>query len=111
MDGLPDSAPASRVRPYRVEIESVDESGRPERWTVQFRRLTIDDVDLLTAIADDDATDSQRVGSIRALWLRMCVTVWRDPAGEDCEEVPPTAVPWDVVLEVYPLHPGFRPGR
>ncbi|MYA43308.1 MAG: hypothetical protein F4Z31_16375 [Gemmatimonadetes bacterium] len=88
---------------YLVHHEATNEFGATEHWQVQFRRLTARD--LLAAGEIPDKQGTEQIRAVLDLFGTIAVNVWRDTEAVEVEDIP-----FEVIVEVYPLHPSFRVG-
>ena len=99
---------------FVVDIELEDEDGKPETWTVKFKRLTAADwlevaiplgkVLRLDAEGDSDPDRGEnRIRLIHELFVRSVLAVYCDDKEHELE-----MVPFDVEAGAYLRHPAFR---
>ena len=94
------------ANPYVRTVDTVDEDGRPESWTVKFGRLKARDFMLLGRISDDRTPDVEKVSLVHDMFTQMVKSIDRNGKPFDVDEVP-----MEVEMEVYGLHPSFRGDR
>ena len=89
--------------PYVCEVESVDEEGRPEVWTIQFGRLLTKDLDLLEKVADESIPAGQKVVLVNRMMGQLVKSVKLNGEDRSVDELP-----IEVGVDAFDKHPLFR---
>ena len=98
------SSTRTTVSPYHVRYECEDEDGEPEFWTVRFARLTAADLVAAAALTDSPDGSAETLTETAAMFDRMVRSVECNGDG-----APMADIPFDVLVDLFALHPSFRP--
>ena len=88
---------------YTTTLRTVDEAGQPEEWDIQYRRLTAGNLVAAATIADSDVPAIERIAEVTDLLEKMTMHLTRNG-----KPVAHADIPFDVMTELYSLHPSFR---